>query len=231
MNLDLDAQLSFLDVLAVHFKPEWDQIPLEGDSGFYINNNWIGPVDAEVLYAMVRKFKPRRVIEVGSGMSTRCINSALEANKIPSWLTAIDPDPRHPLDAIMGIKFIRNKVEDVPRWMFDKLEMNDILFIDSSHMFAPGNDIDVLYHRILPMLHPGVVVHCHDIFLPFGYPSWWSHRRYDEQDHLDQLLEAGGWEVLLANHYIHKNRPERLRELFQSYQPDDYPASWWMRRS
>lgn len=230
MAFDLEAQLHFLDELAHRFKSEWDHIPLEADEGFYIYNNWIGPVDSEILYAMVRRFTPKEVIEIGSGMSTRCINLALETNKIPFGLTAIDPEPRHPLDVRKGIKFIRKKVEDVPLRMFSRLEKDDILFIDSSHIFASGNDVDVEYHVILPNLNPGVVVHCHDIFLPYQYPSWWGHRGYDEQDHLAQVLESGQWEVLLANHFIHANSSDRLHELFRSYHRGDYPGSFWMRK-
>lgn len=231
---DLTTQLKMLEEVVISYKSEYDAIPINGGGdGFWIRSNWLGPVDAEMLYAMVRRTKPRHVIEIGSGMSTRCIAQALKANQAegyPCEQTAIDPEPREAIEHVAGVRFIQQPVEEVPSWIFNDLRSGDILFIDSSHIFSPGGDVDVEYHSILPSLRSGVVVHCHDIFLPNGYPTWWNHRGYNEQEHLVWLLNQGGWEILWAGHAIHLAHPEALHWAFASYDARDYPGSFWMRK-
>jgi len=228
---DITAQREFLGQLTV-YKEEWDAIPIEatGDPDqFYILNNWFGPVDAELLYAMVRHLQPSRMIEIGSGMSTLCTSLALSRNETACRLTAIDPDPKHDLEGL-GIKVRKQPLQEVGLRTFKLLGSNDILFIDSSHIWEPGNDVDLEYHSILPTLPSGVVVHCHDIFLPEDYPWWWGHRGYSEQEHLRPLLESGEWEILWTSYFMHRSDPETLRYWFKSYGPRDYPASFWMRK-
>jgi predicted O-methyltransferase YrrM len=199
--------------------------------GYDIENTWFGSVDAEILYAMVIKFHPGRIIEVGSGNSTAISLAAMRSNLRDGWggtLVAIDPDPRAVLDPVVDHR--RMKLEDAPRELFDWLVEGDILFIDSSHKWAPGNDVDLLYHQILPALRPGVVVHVHDIFLPDAYPDAWSDRQYDEQEHLRALLDAGQWEVLWSSHQMQLSSPELLAKTFASYSPSRWPGSFWMRK-
>lgn len=218
--------LSYLDSL-LEFKPEWDALP-RSDPGtgaeFYIRNGWFEAVDAEIAYATLRKTQPLTIIEVGAGMSTRLIAKAIQVNGV-GWLLSIDPDPG---SRPGSHDVLRRPVQDVDLRVFEALHGGDVLFIDSSHIYAPGNDVDVLYNRVLPSLPTGVLVHCHDIFLPNNYPSWWAHRGYDEQTHLASLLTSGGWRVLWSSQAVHLAAPDRLRAVFQSYQQGDYPASLWM---
>jgi len=199
--------------------------------GYDIENEWFGSVDAEILYAMVIKFHPGRIIEIGSGFSTSISLAAMRSNLRDGWgctLTAIDPYPRAALDPVVDHRCVR--LEDAPRELFDWLVDNDILFIDSSHKWAPGNDVDILYHEILPSLLPGVIVHAHDIFLPDPYPEAWSDRGYDEQEHLKNLLDTGQWEVLWSSHQMQQSSPELLADAFASYTPSRWPGSFWMRK-
>ena len=222
--------IELLDQFVTAYKAEYDEIPLwEGD--FHIYNNWIGAVDAEMLYCFVRDLQPKRIIEIGAGMSSKCI--ALARAKGDPLLRgthiAIDPDPREELPASVFLH--RAKLEDIDLAIFDQLEAGDILSIDSSHSWALGNDVDLEYHQILPSLKPGVVVHCHDIFLPDDYPSWWGHRGYDEQTHLATLLARGDWDVLWSSHQMQGQHAPRLYGAFRSFRSYDYPASFWMRRT
>jgi predicted O-methyltransferase YrrM len=199
--------------------------------GYDIENTWFGSVDAEILYTMVVKFHPGRIIEVGSGFSTSIALSAMRSNLRDGWgctLIAIDPYPRAVLDPVVEHRCVR--LEDAPRELFDWLVDGDILFIDSSHKWAPGNDVDILYHEILPSLRPGVIVHAHDIFLPDPYPQTWSDRAYDEQEHLQALLDTGQWEVLWSSHQVQQSSPELLAKAFASYTPSRWPGSFWMRK-
>jgi len=212
----------------------WD--PLSGVDGFEgigydIENTWFGSVDAEILYSMVIKFHPCRIIEVGSGYSTSVALAAMTVNLKDGWggcLTAIDPDPRFPLAPVVDHR--RMRLEDAPKELFDWLVDGDILFIDSSHKWAAGNDVDILYGEILPGLASGVVVHVHDVFLPDPYPETWSDRGYDEQEHLAVLLGDGDWDVLWSSHQMQRNSPERLMQAIPSYSPERWPGSFWMRK-
>ena len=57
-------------------------------------------LDGAMAYAMVRKFKPRRIIEVGSGHSTRFMAQAIEDAQLETELHWIDPQPRREIDEI-----------------------------------------------------------------------------------------------------------------------------------
>ena len=46
-----------------------------------VHNPSFGAGDAEVYYLMIRNSKPNRIIEIGSGFSTRMITAAIEKNK------------------------------------------------------------------------------------------------------------------------------------------------------
>jgi predicted O-methyltransferase YrrM len=221
----------------VKYKAEYDQIPLSGpEDELHVNNQWFTTVDMEMLYGMVRYLKPSRIIEIGSGHSTRCTLLAIAANAAepkssPTLFTAIDPEPRLAVDSLDGVAVLRQPVETVPLALFGGLDEGDFLFIDSSHIWASGNDVDVEYHQILPWLARGVIVHIHDIFLPDGYPGHWWDRGYTEQTYVAPLLVSGEWDVLWSAHYMHTTYPERLAEAFRSYDPlVGYPASLWLRK-
>ena len=213
----------------VQYKAEYDLIPLDGpDDELHVYNDWFSTVDMELLYGMVRHLKPARMIEVGSGHSTRCTLMAIAANATDCAFTAIDPEPRLAVDDLTGLTIMRKRAENVPIKVYETLEAGDILFIDSSHIWAAGNDVDVLYHTILPDLPSGVIVHVHDVFLPDGYPGHWWDRGYTEHQYVAPFLVSGEWDVLLSAHYLRRKHPHLLAEGFRSYHPEADPASLWM---
>ena len=201
-----------------------------------------GEVDAQVLYCMVRRCKPARVIEIGSGKSTRVTAQALLKNasespgRAPADFTAIEPNPAADLRAgIPGLtRLLERRAQDVPVETFAELRENDILFIDSSHVLAIGSDVQYEFLEIIPRLRPGVLVHVHDIFLPNEYPKRWvvDGRFWDEQYLLQAFLAFNDrFEVLWAGHWMHLNHPEQLRAAFRTYDPGQAaPGSFWMRR-
>jgi len=89
--------------------------------------------------------------------------------------TFIEPYPDR-LDLILretdraATRIITKPVQDIEPTLFDELQNNDFLFIDSSHVAKFGSDVNYLYFEILPRLQPGVIVHVHDIYWPFEYP-------------------------------------------------------------
>ncbi|WP_416897568.1 MAG: class I SAM-dependent methyltransferase [Minwuia sp.] len=161
------------------------------------NQDWFAGLDAAAAYAIVRTRQPRRIVEVGSGHSTRFMARAILDGGFDCLLTAIDPEPRADISAL-PVQIHRKVVQQAPRKPFEALRDGDILFIDSSHILMPGTDVDLLFGEIVPALPAGVIVHIHDIFLPLPYPPEWSLRGYNEQNALAPMLMGGVLEPLFA---------------------------------
>ncbi|MSP67965.1 MAG: class I SAM-dependent methyltransferase [Alphaproteobacteria bacterium] len=163
--------------------------------------DWFPALDAAAAYAIVRDRRPARIVEVGSGHSTRFLAAALQAAG-GGRLTAIDPAPRATLAGLAGVEVLRRPVQEVAAEVFAALQPGDVLCIDSSHVLMPGTDVDLLLATVLPALPAGVLVHLHDIFLPDGYPADWAWRGYNEACGVAALLAGGGFELLFASHYV-----------------------------
>ena len=229
----------------VTFKDEYDAFPVRPTSDpsqYHLDNGLFESVDAEVLYAMVRSFRPRRVFEIGSGHSTLVTAQAIRANRRddPSYeceLRSIDPYPSAVLaGGVPGLtRQVPVPVQDVAVSEFLELGEDDILFIDSSHVLRIGSDVQYEYLEVLPRLRPGVLVHVHDVFLPAEYPREWvldQHRFWNEQYLLQAfLIGNSGFEVLWGSSYMHFTHPHALEAAFASYRRGDRrPGSFWMRR-
>ena len=160
-----------------------------------------------VAYCMIRHFQPRLIIEVGSGFSSLVAAEAIAKNS-NSALICIEPFPQDFLrQGFPGLQsLIEKKVEDIDLEFFSQLHSGDILFIDSSHTVKIGGDVNYLFLEVLPRLKPGVIVHIHDIFLPFEYRRDWvmdEFRFWTEQYLLQAFLTFNSeFEVLMANGYL-----------------------------
>ncbi len=236
-------QINLLSDLRRNFKEEYESLPRMATPvpyQYYIDNDSFKSVDGEVLYCMIRHFKPKRIIEIGSGYSTYLSAQGLLKNKkggTNAELIAIEPYPSDTLKAgFPGLsRLIIDKVQNVSLSEFNKLEKNDILLIDSSHVLKIGSDVQYEYLEILPRLKKGVIVHVHDIFSPSEYPREWvlgDYRFWNEQYLLCAFLSFNSaFEVLWAGSYMHLKHPELLERAFNSYKPETAsPASFWMRR-
>ncbi len=183
---------------------------------------------------MVRHFRPRLVIEVGSGFSSLVLRDAAAKNN-SSPLICIEPFPRDFLrEGFPGLRsLIEKKVQDIDLEFFFQLESGDILFIDSSHTVKIGGDVNYLFLEVLPRLKPGVIVHVHDIFLPFDYRRDWvldELRFWTEQYLLQAFLSFNSeFEVLMANSYLNHCHKEDLKATFPSLSSWG-GGSFWMRR-
>ena len=125
--------------------------------------------DGAAAYTLVRQVRPKRIVEIGSGNSTRFMARALRDGGIDCAFTCIDPAPRVPVEGL-GVARIPRLLSETDAELCAGLGPDDILFIDSSHILLPGMDVDIQLNRIFPVLRPGVIVHRHDIFLPYDYP-------------------------------------------------------------
>ncbi len=243
IDLRPGSQLELLGQLKSSYQVEYDRIPIEPSNdghGFYIRNNRFGTVDAEILYCMIRHFRPRLMIEIGGGMSTLLSAQALERNRTEGAdgkLISIEPYPDERLTkGLPGfVQLYRTEVQQVPLSVFEMLDPGDILFIDSSHICMINSDVNYEFLEILPRVKPGVVIHVHDIYLPREYDVAFfkRHRVFLNEQYLLQafLTYNSEFEVLWAGNYMHINHPDLLRAAFRSYRNEPVtPLSWWMRR-
>lgn len=180
---------------------------------------WFAGLDGAAAYAIMRQHRPRRVIEVGSGHSTRFLARGLSDGGVDAVFTAIDPAPRASL-AGLSVRHLGHRVEETPLGDFAALARGDVLFIDSSHVAMPGTDLDWLVGRVLPGLPEGVLVHLHDVLLPDDYPSAWRGRGYNESVVAAALI-AGGFRAIWASHYVATRMADRVRAGVMSRIPRD----------
>jgi len=207
---------------------------------FHYHNSRFGPGDAELLYCMIRRFKPRRLIEIGSGFSTLMARRALEQNggedsNYRCEHLCIEPYEEPWLEKC-GATVLRERVENLDKNHFQTLAENDILFIDSSHVIRPGGDVLCEYLHILPLLKPGVLVHVHDIFTPRDYPAAWvcdEVRFWNEQYLLEAFLcNNNTFEVACALNFLKHSHPAEVSAAFPILGKEMWrePASIWLRR-
>ena len=146
---------------------------------YHWDNRVFQYADAFALYAMVRRLRPRRWIEIGSGFSSAVLLDTLDRHpEIQTETLFIDPDSNR-VDALLResdrrrCEYLQQRVQDVPLARFEQLEAGDVLFIDSSHVSKIGSDVNWLFFEVVPRLPRGVYVHVHDIPPDFEYPRAW----------------------------------------------------------
>jgi len=238
VDMNEPAQLHLLEEVFPRFAAGCAAIPSAPGGEpwqFHLNNHTFDGTDALVLYCMARHLAPRRVLEIGSGYSTRLLaQAARESGKME--LVSVDPYPGDVVAAgIPGLsELVRQPVESIGLERFTALEAGDVLFIDSSHALRTGGDVQFLYLEVLPRLQPGVVVHVHDVFFPREYPRQWlkEHCIFWTEQYLLQCFLAFNreFEVLFANQYVWQRHPERFKAAFPMSQPWWGGGSIWMRR-
>src|SRR5690554_1866841 len=146
------------------------------------NNGFLPGLDIISLYTLLNHFKPKNYIEIGSGNSTKVARKSISDNKLNTKITSIDPFPRANIDHLAD-EVIRQPLENIKDYDFiiNGLSANDILFIDNSHRVLPNSDATVCFLDLLPYLKKGVIVHIHDIYIPYDYPQFMCDRFYSEQ--------------------------------------------------
>ena len=189
-------------------KKEFD--PLDGQFRYH---------DAAVYYSMIRHYKPKHIVEVGAGSTTKLASLAIKKHP-ETLLLSIDPFPPSYVSEISELtKLIKKPVQDVPIEEFEKLKENDFLFIDSSHVSKIGSDVNYLFLEVLPRLQKGVIIHIHDIFLPLEMPKEWILQNlfWNEQYILHAFLIGNSdYKVLFGNKYMSIYHPDVLLKIFNN---------------
>jgi hypothetical protein len=244
VDLNDNVQIHFIETVCPLFIYEYATFPNNPTPipyQFHFNNGSFERVDAEILHCMVRIYKPRRIIEIGSGYSTLVTAAACELNRqregVSCQFEAIEPFPNSLFrDRIPGLSLlITEKLQNIEMSYFDQLGEGDILFIDSTHVLKTGSDVQLLYLDIIPRLRPGVVIHIHDIFLPHEYPLSWlkeEHIFWNEQYILQSFLAFNNiFRIIWAGSYMQMNYREKLTKAFPGYSSEScMPGSLWITK-
>jgi predicted O-methyltransferase YrrM len=234
--LDPGRYLGFLRTVCEPYNSELSALPSAdtGDDGYYRNNGWFESVDADVLYGVLRHFQPGRIIEIGSGFSSRLASQAIHDGQLKTKLICIDPSPRVEIRRCAA-EYIQRPVEDLPASeLAERLQPGDLLFIDSSHVISTGGDLVYLYLQVLPRLRPGVLIHVHDIFLPFEYPQEFILKErwgWNEQYLLHALLIGNPeFEIVWPSCYMWQSHRDQVRTVIVADTSFPPPSSFWLKK-
>lgn len=201
------------------------------------NNGYLPGLDMVSIYGIIARYKPNHYIEIGSGNSTKIARKAIIDHTLSTRITSIDPVPRANIDKISD-KVIRKPLEALGniQYIIDELNENDILFIDNSHFVFPNSDAMICFMEILPYLKKGVIVHVHDIFLPYDYPIEMCQRFYNEQYMLAAFIMSNPqrYKIILPNYFIcqHPKLFSILNPIWQNAQLADvekHGGSFWIQ--
>jgi predicted O-methyltransferase YrrM len=221
VQLQADDQRSYYEDLLERFPIP--SFPSEKTDGcrYFTENGWFPPSDAFTLSGIIQKEKPRRIVEIGSGFSSAVMLDTLGQAHMAAALTFIEPYPDRlyslltPGDRSVSTILI-SQVQEVPLSVFDQLEAQDVVFIDSSHVAKVGSDVTFIMLRVLPRLKRGVIVHFHDVFYPFSYPASW-------------IREGRAWNESLILRAFLVGNPEFQIVAFNSYAAVSFPEVFWER--
>jgi predicted O-methyltransferase YrrM len=210
VDLNEEYQVLLLDKLKSFYQEDLFPILKREPFRYYFDNDYFGYSDGIFLCSLIREFKPKKIIEIGSGFSSALM---LDTNEIffqkKMQLTFIEPYPEERLMNLIGATenctIVKDFVQNVPPDIWDDLEENDILFIDSSHVSKYSSDVNHLFFNIIPNLKAGVIIHIHDIFFPFEYPVEWlkQERSWSETYLLRSFLQFNShFEIILFTSFL-----------------------------
>ncbi len=199
------------------------------------NNGFLPGLDIMALYTIIAETKPNKYVEVGSGNSTQVAHKAIQDHELDTRIISIDPFPRAEIDNLAD-EVIRKPFEAVDTsWLAD-LEAGDILFIDNSHRMLPNSDATVFFLETLPSLRPGVIVHIHDIYLPYDYPQFMCDRFYSEQYGLaiNMLANPTRYHTIFPAYFISEDKPlsSMISEIWKHPNLEGverHGGSYWLR--
>lgn len=237
INLYTENQLQ----LAKDFTTYYNEMPFKEekttDLRYNFDNSFYSYTDGIVLYSMLRHFKPKQIIEIGSGYSSALAldtNSLFFNNEIK--LTFIEPYPERLYSLISdndkkSTTIIESDVQLISLEIFEKLNAGDVLFVDSTHVAKTGSDVNYILFEILPRLKSGVLIHFHDIFFPFEYPRNWVFKGMNWNE--DYFLKAflmynNSFEIKFFSNYLHLHHRQAFENMPLCYKNSG--GSLWIEK-
>ncbi len=200
--------------------------------GYQFNNDFYSSPDTEALYTILRTYQPKQILELGCGNSTRITRLAIRDGKLATKLVCLDPYPRRDVADFADELHLRPVEDSNALDLVKQLKPGDVFFIDTSHDVRPANDCAYIYGVLIPAVPAGVIVHIHDIFLPYDYPTrlaFGDGASWGEQTVVAVMLQdADAWEAIWPGHYLQKTLPT-----FATHFPhlgDRAAQSLWLRK-
>lgn len=239
VDFNVPAQLELLNKLSYSNELKALNLTQRSDAvdSFQMSNGTFESGDADFLYQLIRHTKPRKVVEIGSGNSTKIARLALKKNQGETGAgykhICVEPYEQPWLEDLEGITVVRERVEDCKFNWANELEAGDLLFVDSSHIVRPQGDVLKEYLEIFPQLKAGVYVHIHDIFTPKDYPKSWvvgDVRFWNEQYLLEALLtNTYRYEVVAALNFLKHKHYDLLSQVCPYISSEREPGSFYFR--
>lgn len=199
------------------------------------NNNYLPGLDIIMLYSLLNHIHPSKYLEIGSGTSTKVAYKARKENSLNFEIISIDPSPRKNISGVCD-KIYADEIQKINPGIFQSLNENDVLFFDGTHMLYPNSDVMWFFLEILPTLKKGVIVHFHDIYLPYDYPQFMIERYYNEQYLLGALLlnNPEKYEILCPNYFIYTDKKlhnilNPIWELDSLKNVEKHGGSFWIK--
>ncbi len=237
IDLKAENQLKLVDSLNEYYSEMPFKSEKQSGIRYFFNNEFYSYSDGIILYSMIRHFKPKNIIEIGSGYSSAVMldtNQLFFNNQIN--FTFIEPYPERLYSLIndndkKSTEIIESGVQFVPLENFEKLDAGDILFIDSTHVVKTGSDVNYILFEILPRLKSGVLIHFHDVFYPFEYPKEWVLDGWNWNE--DYFLRAflmynNEFEIKLFTVYLHNHHKEVFANMPLCYK--NYGSNLWLEK-
>jgi predicted O-methyltransferase YrrM len=238
VDLNEKGQLGLLKEFEIYAKEIPFPIYETEEFRYYFNNDVFSYTDGIMLFCFLMHFKPKKVIEIGSGYSSALMldtNNIFFNNSIN--LNFIEPYPDRLYHLIKEsdkkhCTILEKKVQKIDTSFFMSLEKNDILFIDGSHVSKTGSDLNYLLFEVLPLLKAGVIIHFHDIFHKFEYPSNWvlEGRNWNECYLLRAFLTYNSkFKILMFNSFMHGFNKLGFENLSDCYK--SFGGSLWIKKT
>ncbi len=231
---DMRRNILTLKYYAKEFSPSLNGDP-DNPEMFFWKNDLFSYSDAMSYYAMIRKTRPKTIVEIGAGFSTFLAQEAVTRNG-NGRIICIEPYPKEWLRRMHGIELIEKKAQSFPANYFNNIfEDGDILFIDSTHTVKTGSDCLHLYLRVLPRLQSDLFIHVHDVFLPYGMPLQWGmekHYHWTEQYLLlAYMIGNPRCSVIFGSNFAKHQLPEELEGFMHGYYPGGGCSLWFRHAS
>ena len=226
IDLNVAGQIDLAKSLSAYYGELPFSKEKNGNLRYQFENNFYSYTDGIVLYSMMRHFKPKRIIEVGSGHSSALmmdVNELFFGNTIR--LNFIEPYPER-LFSLMSERdkkdstVLESKVQEIDLKFFENLEKGDILLIDSSHVSKCDSDVNYILFEILPALKSGVLIHFHDVFYPFEYPKEWVLNGWNlNEDYFLKafLMHNNQFQIRFFSNYLHLHHKEVFQAMPLTY--------------
>lgn len=247
VSFDLAAMTATLEELVATYLQEYSALPPYDEVKKQRRGPGFTTVDAMVLYMMLRRHKPARYVEVGSGLSTYYASLAAAKNASegrPMTMTVVDPFVSAATSALPGLEVLAREAQDMPADWFSQLAAGDVLFIDSTHIVRIDGEVPHLVLEVLPALNPGVLVHIHDVHFPYNVPpspaAYVFDRRWPMLFTEAMLVQAylchnPRVEIVLSTPLLRHHREDVLQRLLPGYRGleaedfDSHHGSLWLR--